>query len=246
MRQASHRVLTGPMTDVTRVPLDLLTTADQALVRTVDGLADESYATPSLLPDWTRGHVVAHLVLNAEGLAGVLTGAHLGEPQPMYDSPEARDDDIAELAAAAPAELRERLMGSTTTFAQAVAAMRDPDWAGRFERTPGGPSFALPSVPLMRVREVEIHHADLGSGYAAADWPHAFTALLLDSMTKRPYPAPFTAEAADLDHTWQYGEGDDGPVVTGGAADLGWWLTGRGSGEGLASDTGSLPRIEAW
>ena len=69
---------------------DLLADADQALVRTVDGLHDEAYAEPSLLPDWSRAHVVAHLTLNAEGLAGVLHGAHLGQPRPMYASLEAR------------------------------------------------------------------------------------------------------------------------------------------------------------
>ena len=234
------------MTDVTRTSIDLITTADQALVRTVDGFDDEAYAVPSLLPGWTRGHVVAHLALNAEGLAGVLAGAHVGEPQPMYASPGARDSDIDELAAAGPAELRERLLAATTTFARALEAMNDPDWEGRFERTPGGPSFAVANAPLMRVREVEIHHADLGAGYAAADWPAGFTALLLDSMTKRPYPEPFSVEATDLGDTRHYGEGEGGPVVTGRSADLGWWLTGRGSGEGLASGTGTLPRIDAW
>ena len=45
--------------------------------------------------------------------------------------------------------------------------MHEADWAGRFERTPGGPDFALANVALMRLREVEIHHADLGAGYSA-------------------------------------------------------------------------------
>ena len=42
--------------------------ADHRLVRTVDGLSDEQLAAPSLLPGWTRAHVVAHLALNAEAL----------------------------------------------------------------------------------------------------------------------------------------------------------------------------------
>lgn len=225
---------------------DLLPDADQALVRTVDALPDEAYAGPSLLPDWSRAHVIAHLILNAEGLAGVLHGAHLGEPQSMYASPEGRDSDIADLATAPPSELRERLLAGTALFAEAMAAMHETDWDGRFERTPGGPDFALVNVPLMRVREVEIHHADLDADYAAGDWPEAFRVVLLESMTKRPYPAAFGARPTDLGRTWHYGEGGGGPVVSGTSAAIGWWLTGRGSGEGLSSDTGSLPEVESW
>ncbi len=91
--------------------------------------------------------------------------------------------------------------------------MHEPDWDGRFERTPGGPDFALANVPLMRLREVEIHHADLDAGYTAADWPEGFRVVLLDSMTKRSYPAPFTVRPSDLDRTWHYGDrerDDDG------------------------------------
>jgi maleylpyruvate isomerase len=241
----------GAVSDAAGRAPDLLPAADQALVRTVDGLDDAAWNEPSLLPGWTRAHVVAHLALNAEGLAGVLHGAHLGRPQPMYASAEARDSDIDELAGAAPAELRERFLASTATFAQALEAMHADDWAGRFERTPGGPEFALVNVALMRVREVEIHHADLDAGYTAADWPEGFRTLLLDSMTKRPYPAAFVVRPTDIDGTWEYGEVGARPVgtlpvVTGPSAAACWWLTGRGSGEGLTSDSTELPEVETW
>ena len=79
---------------------ELLAEATQRLVRTVDGLDDEQLAAPSGLPDWTRGHVVAHLALNAEGMAGVLESRIEGQPRSMYASDEARAGDIEELAAA--------------------------------------------------------------------------------------------------------------------------------------------------
>lgn len=238
----------GRVIDVPRPGPDTIARADRALVRTVDALSSSEYAEPSQLPGWTRAHVVAHLALNAEGLAGVLHGAHVGQPQPMYASPGARDADIEELATAAPADLRERLLAGTARFGEALVAMHETDWDGRFERTPGGPDFALRNVTLMRLREVEIHHADLGTGYTPDDWPDDFRAILLESMTKRPYPTPFDVRPTDLDHTWHYGQGDagNGPVVTGTSAALGWWLTGRGSGEGLTSDSNDLPEVETW
>ena len=168
----------------------------------------------------------------------------------MYSSSEARNADIEELAAVTHAELRDRFLAATSRFEEALGAMHEPDWEGRFERTPGGPDFALRNVVLMRLRELEIHHADLGAGYTADDWPADFRAILLESMTKRPYPAPFDVRPTDLDRTWHYGpspgEGDGGPVVTGTSAALGWWLTGRGSGEGLTSDSNDLPEVETW
>ena len=165
---------------------ELLPEATRRLIRTADALADEAYAEPSGLPDWTRGHVLAHLALNAEGLAGALGGIVEGERVPMYASQEARDSDIAELAAAGPSVIRD------------PAARRDHR-PGRRARRPArrpagtprstGCRAAAPSppatCPAMRLREVEIHHADLAAGYTRADWPPAFVVLLLDAMSRR-------------------------------------------------------------
>jgi maleylpyruvate isomerase len=223
--------------------------ATQRLVRTVDALDEEGYAAPSLLPGWTRGHVVAHLALNAEGLVGALAGIVKGEPIPMYASQEGRDKDIEELAGAGPADLRARLLGSSTELADAMAALPDEGWDTVVERTPDrGTTFVAHAVPGMRLREVEIHHADLGAGYSRADWPGTFSTRVLRAMVRREgWAEPFTADPDDLDGTWQAGDVTEGsPVVRGAAADLAWWLTGRGDGAGLTTDGGALPRIEAW
>lgn len=225
--------------------LEALTAATHRLVRTVDGMSEGSYAEPSLLPDWTRGHVVAHLALNAESLAGVLRGLLEGKRVPMYPSQEARDGDIAALEPAGPEALRSRLLGGVTDFADAIVAVPDEAWNTDIERTPGAATtFKAGAILGMRHREVEIHHADLGLAYTRADWPDAFAVHLIEAMAKRQRPAPFSVHAADLDRTWHLGDG--GPTVTGSASDLAWWLSGRGDGAGLTSDDGTLPRIEAW
>lgn len=230
---------------------DPLAEASQRLVRTVDRLEETAWAEPSGLPGWTRAHVVAHLALNAEGLAGALRGLVAGDPTTMYRSQGARDADIEDLASASPSELRERLLAAVSELGDAVAAVPDDQAGSRIERVPGGDrTFAAAAVPGMRLREVEIHHADLAAGYTHHHWDPEFAASLVDSMRKRGgWSAPFTARATDLDRSWAIGEGAGagrGPVVSGTAADLGWWLTGRGSGEGLTSEGGELPRIEGW
>lgn len=225
---------------------DLLAEAAQRLNRTVDRMEEDAWSGPSGLPGWTRAHVVAHLILNAEGLAGALSGIVQGEPIPMYASQEGRDRDIEDLAHAEPAQLRTRLLGATTDFADALAAVPEDLWSTRIERVPEGMTFAAVSVPDMRLRELEIHHADLDAGYSRADWSVDFAAMVVDSMGHRDaWDAPFTARATDSDRTWSFGAGT-GPTVSGATVDLAWWLTGRGSGEGLTSNDGELPGVGAW
>ncbi len=225
--------------------LAMLEAGTRRVVRTVDALPDEEWAQPSLLPGWSRAHVVAHLTLNAEGLSGALEGVHERRPVPMYASPEDRDRDIAALAgSASPSGLRDRFLGSTTVIGDWIEELADNLAEAVIERTPGGRSFLAGEVGLMRLREVEIHHADLGLDYTAADWPAEFVALLLSSRSTHHDGAGFVAHATDLDQSWTFGSG--GPTVSGVGSALAWWVTGRGTGDGLTSDDGRVPRMEPW
>lgn len=222
-----------------------LSEATRRLIRTTDRLTDEQYAEPSGLPGWTRAHVLAHLALNAEALAGALHGVVEGRRVPMYPSQEARDADIADLAEQEPTTIRTRLLGGSTDLADAITAVPDDQHGVTFERTPGGRSVPVDAVPGMRLREVEIHHADLDAGYDRSAWAPEFAAYVLDTvLTREDAGTPFTVRASDLGRTWEYGVG--GPVVSGRCVDLAWWVTGRGSGDGLTSEGGALPQIGGW
>ena len=229
---------------------ELVRHASQRLVRTVDSLTEDAWAGPSLLPRWSVAHVVAHLTLNADGLAGALVGVVEREPVTMYRSQEDRDADIEKLSAASPGELRDRAMASVTRLAAAIAAVPAELAGATIERTPGsGRTFTAGAVGWMRLREVEIHHADLGpqvAAYSPADWPQEFTERLLEGTARRWQGPGFTAEATDLGRVWTFGT--PGPVVTGSAHDLAWWATGRPAypgSPGPVSDDGALPRTEA-
>lgn len=228
--------------------LDELHESEQRLLRTVDSLAPDQWAEPSVLPGWSRAHVAAHLALNAEGLAGAVDGLVRELAVPVYASAEQRDVDIEELAQADPSELRDRLFAGGQGLRDTLESLDPEQWQGVVPRVPGGPDWPVVTVPGLRRREVEIHHADLAAGYQPTDWPADFQAQLLDEATRDhadsgDSPA-FAVHAVDLDRTWTAGA--DQPVVTGSAADLGWWLVGRGSGEGLSCDTGDLPRLGPW
>ena len=223
--------------------LPLLAEASNRLVRTVDALPEDAWAGPSLLPGWTRAHVVAHLALNAEGLTGCLRGVVRGEHVPMYASDAARDGDIAALAAEDTPHLRERLLASVTELADALALVPADEAERRLERTPGGRTFTASGIPGARLTEVEVHHADLAAGYSPADWPPDHAVHVVESLLARHRLAEGAVlRAVDVDRTWTVGGA--GPAVSGTAADLGWWLAGRGDGSTLTSE-GPLPRIGA-
>ena len=233
--------------------LGLLGDSANRLLRTVDGFHGDDWQAPSLLPGWTRAHVVAHLALNAEGLArglrGVVAADPADEPRTMYDSDEKRDSDIAELAAAEPNDIRDRLLGGTTIFHEAVGALPEDAWEERVERTPGGRTMRADAFPGMRLREMEIHHVDLDAGYTTADWSVEFAEHLLDAMAKRVSPDAFEVKPLDSSRTWVFGSDDAEypvPVVSGPAGDLGWWLTGRPAPDTLHCSHGELPAIEGW
>lgn len=140
--------------------------------------------------------------------------------------------------------LRSRLLGACTDLADAIEAVPDDEVAATVERVPGGRTFSVGDVPWMRLREVEIHHADLQVGYDHGHWPEAFVVYLLDSGHDRDTDAGvFTVRATDLGRTWSSGDG--GPVVSGTASELAWWLTGRPA-PGLVCEGGDLPRIGGW
>jgi maleylpyruvate isomerase len=231
-----------------------LAEASARVVRTVDGFHGDDWSTPSLLPDWNRAHVVSHLALNAEALARMLHGVVADEdedvPRTMYDSMDQRAHDIAELAEAAPSEIRARLMGATTTLADAISAMPEDQWQTRVERTPGGRVMRASAVPGMRLRELEIHHVDLDAGYTRTDWSLDFAEHLLDAMAKRVRPEPpVEIRPVDSGRTWVLGDGEAEyavPVVSGPSADLAWWLTGRPVVDTLSCSHGELPSIEGW
>src|SRR5262249_43465519 len=88
-------------------PLVLLPELGRATARrlaTARKLDDAAVAAPSLLPGWTRGHVLAHVARNADGAVNLLTWARTGEETPQYASGEQRDADIEAGAARASPE----------------------------------------------------------------------------------------------------------------------------------------------
>ena len=49
-------------------------------------MGEEAFAAPSLLPGWTRAHVLSHVARNADAMINLLRWAKTGVETPAYPS----------------------------------------------------------------------------------------------------------------------------------------------------------------
>ena len=171
-----------------------LQAASDRFIATATGLDDAAVAAPSGLPGWTRGHVLTHVARNADGAVNLLTWARTGIVTPQYASPEHRVADIEAGAGRTAAEQLADVRATTRRLAAAIDAMPAEAWSAEVRWTDGrvGPAS---EVVRRRLREVELHHVDLGAGYTPADWPEAFAIRLVEELTRSGRP-PMVARAA--------------------------------------------------
>jgi maleylpyruvate isomerase len=234
---------------VTADPLGLtedLEHATDRLLRTADGLTDAAAA--SRLPGWTVGHVLTHIARNADSFTNLLTWARTGVITPQYGSWEAR---VADIEAGAPRPMPEQVSDLTAAcerFAAAVDAMPPEAWTHAVQPTVG-PEMPAAQVMWSRLREVELHHVDIGAGYRPAEWPEAFAVrmmhMLVKDMADRADAPRVRLRIPEIGHDLSLGpsSSDGAPDVSGPAWAVVAWLTGRSAGEEL---TGALPPVPVW
>lgn len=227
------------------------------LVASATTMSDEQMREASLLPGWSRAHVLAHVARNADGLRNLLTWAQTGEETPQYASAQERETQIQDGAGRPASEIVADLTRSAEDFLARARELSEDAWSAdvRGFRGPAHPAwFTL----HRRLAEVEIHHVDLAAGYGPADWPewfvtdmlyrvtgqlaadpHAPSAIITDSQTGRQFFLRQDAAAP--------GAPDAGRAsleIAGPGRILLAWLLGRDSGGELTVEPpGPLPAI---
>lgn len=174
LRGRYHAVMDTRRTDLK----DQIDEATDRLIATIGRMTEEEVRAPSLLPGWTRGHVITHVARNADGLRNLLTWARTGVVTPAYASQEARNAEIEEGAHRPVDILLADVAESAAAFNAEAASLSDDDWKAEVDVL-GGPKFAADLIIPRRLAEVELHHTDLGTGYKASDWLRDFTELEL-------------------------------------------------------------------
>ncbi|MGW4107598.1 maleylpyruvate isomerase N-terminal domain-containing protein [Streptomyces sp. NPDC004976] len=177
------------MTEATRTFADARAwarTGTELMLDAVAGLDEAAFSAPSLLPDWTRKHLVAHVAANADALVNLVHWAATGEETPMYASAGERAAGIAKGPALPADELRSWLSASAQRLAAGLDGLTDEQWQHEVV-TAQGRTVPATELPWMRAREVCVHAVDLGTGAVTfAGLPKGFlTALVAEISAKR-------------------------------------------------------------
>jgi maleylpyruvate isomerase len=225
--------------------------ATDLLLRSAGAVTDQQARQPSLLPGWSRGHLLTHVARNADSLRNLLVWARTGVETPQYSHPGARAEGIAAGAGRPAAELVADLASSAAALDAEAARLPDSAWAAQVSGVNGKAHPAWYTL-WRRLTEVEFHHVDLDMAYAAADWPEPFATYGLEKVaadfTGRDSPAVLL-RCSDAPVAVQIGPAGQQPVhtVTGPVRPLLAWLAGRSAGTGLTAEPpGPLPTLPAW
>jgi maleylpyruvate isomerase len=229
--------------------LSAIERASHRLLDSVAGLDELAVHQPSLLPGWSRAHVISHLARNADGFSNLLIWARTGIEHSMYASGDDRDEAIAEGSVRSYRLLLEDLAASCDRFAQSARTLPTTAWMAEIADAVGDP---MPAHHMLRLRllEVWVHLVDLDVGTGVDDIPQPDVEQLLEDVVQqfggRPDVPALSVEVDFGDHrrSWDL-RGTTSPPsrVRGEPGPMLGWLLGRTGPQHL---DGYAPELPAW
>jgi maleylpyruvate isomerase len=222
--------------------------------RKLNELTDAELDGDSLLPGWTRRHVVAHVGYNARAVSRLVEWAATGVETPMYPSVEVRNYEIDFGATLSPIALRNLFDHSAVHLNVEWRDLPADSWHHKV-KTVQGRTVPAEETVWMRTREVWVHAVDLDNGATFKDIPAPVLERLLKDITDA-----WHARGTDNDLVVQvdgtalsFGDttaASSPTIVSGPLAAIAQWATGRGTdGTRAQHDGGSVtpvPAAPAW
>jgi maleylpyruvate isomerase len=211
-------------------------------------LAEEDVTSPSILPGWTRGHVLAHLAGISNAMARQLEFARRGEQVELYDGGfEGRTKAIDMAAGHSLVQHRADLDSALERALKAFDSLDAGAWQVPISYRGGvvlDGGFAL-------WRELVIHASDLNTGRGPETWSRPFCEHLFDFLAARvPEGQRFVLQPLGLPPL-TIGAGNRSTVINGMLTDIAAWLAGREPSLGslrasAAADGVDLPELLPW
>ncbi|MHC6595210.1 maleylpyruvate isomerase family mycothiol-dependent enzyme [Arthrobacter sp. C152] len=221
--------------------------------RKLNELPDADLDGDSLLPGWSRRHVVAHVGYNARAIARLVEWAATGVETPMYPSVEVRNHEIDFGATLSPIALRNLFDHSAVHLNVEWRDLPAENWHHKV-KTVQGRTVPAEETVWMRTREVWVHAVDLDNGATFRDIPEPVLERLLTDITGAWHTRGtdngllITVDGTSL----SFGDpaAASPTVVSGSLAAITQWATGRGK-DGVAAThdggpAGQVPDAPAW
>lgn len=171
----------------------------------VGSLSEQEMRVPSLLPGWSRAHVLTHLAQKTATHVWLICGAEADEVREQYPSGHSHTQigiDVAAGSVRPASVLRADLARSFDELEAAWARLGDEHWSRTGICVPGARSMS--QIVDRHLRDVEVHHVDLDIGYSPSDWPESF---VMTELAKRLADLPGRARHHDL-LAWLLGRSD--------------------------------------
>lgn len=233
--------------------------AHQRMWASASRMTDGDCRAPSLLPGWSRAHVLAHWARNADGQTRMLQAAMHGEVAAQYPGGDAQREADITAGADRPARLiltdvRAAIDRVEDTWHRMPPSAWDRPTGARIGQRPAWQSV------WARWRETEIHHVDLDAGYRHDLWPTEFVSLMLPRVLQTLETRLRDERAVQVQtdgQQWTFvgaaGAAPGDPVVVRGAAPaVLCWLVGRpvqAAADVTATWSGRscpLPQLRPW
>jgi maleylpyruvate isomerase len=219
--------------------------------RKLNELTDADLDGHSLLPGWTRRHVVAHVGYNARAIARLIEWAATGVETPMYSSPEARNHEIEFGATLSPIALRNLFDHSAVHLNVEWRDLPADAWHHKV-KTAQGRTVPAEETVWMRTREVWLHAVDLDNGATFKDIPAPVLERLLNDITgawhTRGTDTGLVVRVTDRGLTFGDTGATNPTTITGPLPAVVQWAAGRGShgitatGPGTADSSPTAPK----
>ncbi|MGW9111711.1 maleylpyruvate isomerase family mycothiol-dependent enzyme [Microbacterium sp. NPDC055683] len=220
--------------------------------RKLSELRDDDFDAPSLLPGWTRRHLVAHVGFNARAVARLVDWAATGVENPMYTSDRQRAEEIA-FGATLPVEALRNLAAHAAVHLNVEWRDLPVDRWTTQVRTAQGRIVPVSETVWMRTREVWIHAVDLANGARVADFPAELHDRLLADLIavwrrkRGPEDRDIVLKPTDRAAVYRVLEAFDDPIqVSGTASEIVGWGIGREPRGARAADGSALPAAPTW
>jgi len=210
--------------------------------RKLNELNDEALDGASLIPGWTRRHVVALVGYHARWLALAIEEMRTGMPVELPD-PDEQAEQIT-LGATLPTRALRNLFDHAEVHLNVEwRDLTDADWEKSIRSLDGG-TVAVGETAWQRARAIWVHAVDLDNGGSFLDFPHAVLDGLRDETVaywrRQDILPDLTLVPSDRPQPVKLGTG--AIVVSGTSPDMVRWLAGRGARR-LQSHERDLPAL---